>query len=402
MDRQSFVANGAHKYNGARAALAEWLATPQGRYVLDWELGQFDHATEDVFGFRAVQMGLPGVDFLRRNRIPFRFTLALEPGAALAADPMQLPLASQSVDLVALPHALESTVDPHLVLREAERVLMPEGQVVISGFNTLSLWRLRQAFARRSAGAPWDARFIGLLRLKDWLHLLGFELNGGRFGCYAPPFVHQKWLARFAFMEKAGARWWPIMGGVYVVRAVKRVHGMRLITPAWRQERARRRAVAVIPQRNRSTSQRDAEGVVEIYADGACKGNPGRGGWGVILLSGGNRKELHGGAASTTNNRMELTAVIEGLAALKRRSRVRVYTDSQYVQKGISEWIHDWKRRGWRTAAKRPVKNVDLWQRLDALALGHAIEWHWVKGHAGHPENERADALANEGVAALD
>ncbi|HUK05609.1 MAG TPA: methyltransferase domain-containing protein [Burkholderiales bacterium] len=250
MDRQSFVANGVAQYSGARPGLAEWFSTPQGRHVLDWERVQFDLATEDVFGYRAVQMGLHSIDFLRANRIPFRFTLALEQGAALAADPMQLPLASQSVDLVALPHALESTADAHLVLREAERVLMPEGQLVISGFNPLSLWRLRQLSARRGAGAPWDERFIGLLRLKDWLHLLGFELNGGRFGCYAPPFDSTQWLQRFAFMEKAGARWWPIMGGVYVVRAVKRVHGMRVITPAWRKERARRRAVAAIPQRN--------------------------------------------------------------------------------------------------------------------------------------------------------
>jgi SAM-dependent methyltransferase len=250
MDRQSFVANDAHQYNGARPGLAEWFATPQGQYVLDWERGQFDNATEDVFGYRAVQAGVPGIDFLRANRIPFRFTLALEQGATLAADPMQLPLANQSVDLVALPHALESTADPHLVLREAERVLIPEGQLVISGFNPLSLWRLRQLFARKGAGVPWDERFIGLLRLKDWLHLLGFELNGGRFGCYAPPFENPPWLSRFSFMEKAGARWWPIMGGVYVVRAVKRVHGMRLIAPAWRQERARRRALAAMPQRN--------------------------------------------------------------------------------------------------------------------------------------------------------
>ena len=224
--------------------------------MLDWELSQFDHATEDVFGYRAVQMGLHRIDFLRANRIPYRFTLALEHGAALAADPMQLPLASQSVDLVVLPHALEATADPHLVLREAERVLIAEGQLVISGFNPLSLWRLRQMFADRDAGAPWDARFIGLLQLKEWLHVLGFELNGGRFGSYAPPFSSEKWLARFAFMEKAGARWWPIAGGVYVVRAVKRVHGMRLIAPAWRRERARRRAVAAMPQRNGLTRQR--------------------------------------------------------------------------------------------------------------------------------------------------
>jgi ribonuclease HI len=140
------------------------------------------------------------------------------------------------------------------------------------------------------------------------------------------------------------------------------------------------------------------EAVVEIYADGACKGNPGPGGWGVILLFGGRRKELHGGEVATTNNRMELTAVIEGLGALKRRSRVRVYTDSQYVQKGISEWIHQWKKKGWRTADRKAVKNDDLWRRLDELASGHAVEWHWVKGHAGHPENERADLLANRGA----
>jgi SAM-dependent methyltransferase len=267
MDRQSFaggstpggpgINGGAHQYSGARPGLSEWFATPQGQNVLEWERTQFDLATEDVFGYRAVQMGLPEIDFLRANRIPFRFTLALEHGAALAADPMQLPLASQSVDLVVLPHTLESTADPHLVLREAERVLIPEGQLVISGFNPLSLWRLRQMFARRGGGAPWDERFIGLLRLKDWLRLLGFELNGGRFGCYAPPFESPQWLSRFAFMEKAGARWWPIMGGVYVVRAVKRVHGMRIITPAWRKERARRRALAAIPQRNAQQRRSD-------------------------------------------------------------------------------------------------------------------------------------------------
>ena len=141
-----------------------------------------------------------------------------------------------------------------------------------------------------------------------------------------------------------------------------------------------------------------AESAVEIYADGACKGNPGPGGWGAILIFDETRKEIYGGAPSTTNNRMELTAVIEALLALKGRSRVRVYTDSQYVQKGISEWIHSWKRRGWLTADKKPVKNVDLWKKLDETAREHEVEWHWVKGHAGHPENERADALANRGI----
>jgi ribonuclease HI len=141
-----------------------------------------------------------------------------------------------------------------------------------------------------------------------------------------------------------------------------------------------------------------ADEVVEIFSDGACRGNPGPGGWGALLRSNGAEKELHGGEAATTNNRMELTAVIRALEALKRRSRVRLYTDSQYVQKGISAWILDWKRRGWRTADKKPVKNLDLWQRLDELAAAHDVEWHWVRGHAGHPENERADRLANKGI----
>ena len=246
--RQSFVQNGAQKYNGELSSLSGWFTTPQGAYVLGWELAQFDSAVDDVFGFRAVQVGLPEVDFLRQNRIQFRFSVALEPGAGIAADPLQLPLASQSVDLLALPHVLEFHHNPHEVLREAERVLMPEGQVVISGFNTLSLWRLRQLFASRKH-APWDARYIGLLRLRDWLRVLGFELNGGKFGCYAPPCRQQLWLDRFEFMEKAGARWWPLLGGIYVIRAVKRVHGMRIVTPAWRMERARRRALAPVSQR---------------------------------------------------------------------------------------------------------------------------------------------------------
>ena len=139
---------------------------------------------------------------------------------------------------------------------------------------------------------------------------------------------------------------------------------------------------------------------IDIYTDGACKGNPGPGGWGVLLISGATEKELFGGELATTNNRMELTAVIEALTALKRPCQVTLYLDSEYVRKGITEWIHGWKARGWLTAAKQPVKNVDLWQKLDAVVAGseHKIDWRWVKGHAGDPGNERADALANRGV----
>ena len=139
---------------------------------------------------------------------------------------------------------------------------------------------------------------------------------------------------------------------------------------------------------------------VRIYTDGACKGNPGPGGWGVVLLTGTTEKELFGGEANTTNNRMELMAVIEALTALKRPCAATLYLDSEYVRKGITEWITGWKARGWRTASRQPVKNVDLWQRLDVLVAGagHTIDWRWVKGHSGDPGNERADRLANRGV----
>jgi ribonuclease HI len=140
---------------------------------------------------------------------------------------------------------------------------------------------------------------------------------------------------------------------------------------------------------------------VDIFTDGACRGNPGPGGWGALLRSGQHEKELFGGEPDTTNNRMELTAVIRALEALTRPVKVRVHTDSTYVQQGISSWIHGWKRNGWKTKAKEPVKNADLWQALDAAAARHEVEWLWVKGHAGHPENERADALANKGIDAL-
>ena len=142
----------------------------------------------------------------------------------------------------------------------------------------------------------------------------------------------------------------------------------------------------------------NAGSAVVVFADGACKGNPGPGGWGAILRNGAHEKEIYGGERRTTNNRMELTAVIRALELLKRRCRVKLHTDSQYVQKGISEWLAQWKARGWRTADKKPVKNEDLWRELDALARRHKVEWHWLRGHAGHPDNERADALANRGV----
>ncbi len=137
---------------------------------------------------------------------------------------------------------------------------------------------------------------------------------------------------------------------------------------------------------------------VEIHTDGACRGNPGPGGWGAILRAGKHEKEIYGAEAQTTNNRMELMAAIRALETLKHACAVSLTTDSEYLRKGITEWLPDWKRRGWKTAAKKPLKNVDLWQRLEQAALTHQIEWHWIKGHAGHPDNERADQLANRAI----
>lgn len=158
------------------------------------------------------------------------------------------------------------------------------------------------------------------------------------------------------------------------------------------------RSVVLSPQRADGAAKPHAASVVEIWTDGACKGNPGPGGWGALLRSGGRERELFGGAASTTNNRMELIAVIEALSALKRPCDVIVHTDSQYVKLGITEWLRQWERRGWKTADRKPVKNVELWQQLDELVHRHRVQWRWVRGHTGDPGNERADALANRGV----
>src|SRR3954463_14356074 len=231
--------------------LSKWFHTPAGRYILDWEQGQFDSAIEDVFGFNAVQIGLPEINFLRESRIALKVQAGLDAGCGLVTEAGRLPLASQSIDLVLLPHVLEFAEHPPQILREAERVLMPDGSIVIAGFNPLSLWGAKRTFVRRhDRPVAWSGKVLGVLRLKGWLSLLGFELTGGRFGCYAPPFTQTRWLQRFKFMEKAGDRWWPICGGVYVVRAIKRTVGMRLVIPNWRDKRKAREALAPVAQKD--------------------------------------------------------------------------------------------------------------------------------------------------------
>ncbi|OJX05337.1 MAG: hypothetical protein BGO72_13285 [Burkholderiales bacterium 70-64] len=243
-----------------RAGWRAWLASPAGRYVLAWEQAQFDAAVADVFGFHAMQCGLAEIDALRDNRMPHRIH-ACEPcdllpqnAAHLVLDHFEeLPIGSQTLDLVVLPHVLEFASDPHQVLREVDRVLRPEGRVIISGFNPVSLWGARQGLGRaigRPAFPPVEGQFIGLPRLRDWFKLLSFEAERGRYGCYRPPCRTQRWLDRTRFMESAGDRWWPICGALYFVSAIKRVRGMRLIGPAWRQVRPAAAPAVMVSRRS--------------------------------------------------------------------------------------------------------------------------------------------------------
>lgn len=232
----------------------DWLRTPQGAYILSWEQALMDRLVTDIFGFNAVQLGMPQVDFLAANRMPLRALCltsgeALSDRAALRADLHHLPFASASVDLVVLPHVLEFDEHPHRILREVERVLVPEGSVIVVGFNPFSLWGLRRRFTAQPASAPWRGRYISVPRLKDWFALLGLEPRAGAFGCYQPALNQRKWFARLKFLDLAGDRWWPIGGAVYIIQAVKKVHGMRLIQPKWLDRLARARALVAAAQK---------------------------------------------------------------------------------------------------------------------------------------------------------
>lgn len=244
-----------------------WLETPLGQYVQAREREYIDKTVPDIFGYNALQVGLPGVDLLRANRMPLRATVdrAVNVSSAsarvyLRADATELPVVSSSIDLVLLPHALEFSDNPHQILREVERVLVPDGHLVVTCFNPVSLWGMCHTFGKRDA-YPWNGRFIHLMRLKDWLALLGFEVAGGAMGCYVPPCTSQKWIDRFKFMESAGDRWWPFGGAVTFLHAIKRVRGMRIITPRWKQ-RARSKQLAAVPQKQEDqlAARRPTEG----------------------------------------------------------------------------------------------------------------------------------------------
>jgi len=230
-------------------SLSEWFSTPPGARLLATELDYFDRELADVFGFNAIQLGLPEYPFLRANRIPFRCVTGAEGRVGVRSDACALPLQTASVDLVILPHTLEFSSNPHQVLREVSRILMPEGHVVLSGFNPWSLWRVRRLAARRAGGYPWCGQFINLPRIKDWMALMGFELAGGRMCSYAPPLASEKWAKRLNFMEAAGDHWWPFAGGVYYLHGIKRVQGMRLITPRWKAPQVKKKTLAAVPHK---------------------------------------------------------------------------------------------------------------------------------------------------------
>lgn len=258
------------------------MLTAPGRYLLAWEQMQLDRTVSDIFGFHAVQLGLPQLDALACNRMPHRWIalsgtermVPADPSAApapsapctpraLLTDFDALPFETSSMDLVVLPHSLERATDPHQTLREVERVLVPEGRVVIVGFNPTSLWGLHQSCTRLATRVgvgrlflPRTGDFIGYLRLRDWLRLLNFELEGARFGCYRPALRSEAWLERFRWMEPAGERWWPVLGAVYFLVAVKRVRGMRIIGPAWKHRQTAKAAPAVVAQRRRDPAAR--------------------------------------------------------------------------------------------------------------------------------------------------
>lgn len=239
-------ATGAERRRDARP----WYDTTLGSYVLMREQAYIDGVVSDIFGFNALQLGLPQYDLLRASRIATRLSLGPYRPARLRTDFENLAVASQSVDLAVMPHVLEFSAEPHQILREVERVLIPEGHVLITGFNPLSLWGAYHALYRRKGDEyPWRGRFISLPRLKDWLALLGFEVVAGKLACYVPPLQSPKWLSRFQFMEAAGDRWWPLGGGVYFLLAKKRVHSMRVILPTWSERLAAQRGVVPITQK---------------------------------------------------------------------------------------------------------------------------------------------------------
>ena len=364
---------------------SEWLKTPVGRNLLAQERAVIGATLQQVFGDYIIQLGSWGEPdfFLDKARTRYKAVVNIDPvpGIAACLSHENLAIATDSVDAVFLPHTLELSLEPHAVLREVYRILRPEGRLVALGFTPTSLWGLRHQFAEQGF-PPGLVRHISRRRMSDWLQLLSLSIDQ-----FAPITLGTSGRKRNSFWRKF---FWS--QPAYMVLATKE------IVPMTHGATESQGAAATGEWVGKPNDPKRSMNDVVMYTDGACRGNPGPGGWGVSLRSGEAEKNLYGGEADTTNNRMELTAAIRGLEALKRASRVKIFTDSNYVRQGITEWIGQWKRRGWKTAGRKPVKNVDLWQELDRLAGEHDIEWHWVKGHSGDPGNELADQLANLGI----
>jgi len=229
------------------ASLHDWFQSPLGQYLLQSERGWLDQVVPDIFGYHAIQIGMPQVDLLRESRIAHRMTVDPVVQADVKAHWHELPFETQSVDLCVIPHVLEFSENPHEILREIDRVMRPEGRILILGFNPWSLFGTRRLW--KSTGYPWNGHFVSLIRLKDWLQLLGFEPSTGKLACYIPPCDSAVWQRRWGFMERMGDRWWGVGGGVYMLEAIKRVQGMRLITPAWSDHKLRERKFAAAAKR---------------------------------------------------------------------------------------------------------------------------------------------------------
>jgi SAM-dependent methyltransferase len=227
-------------------SLADWLDTPLGEYVIAREREWLDATTPDIFGFHAIQLGLPAFDLLRESRITHRVIVDPVQGE-VRAQLHELPFDAQSIDLCVLPHVLEFTEKPHEILREIDRVMRPEGRILIIGFNPWSLFGARRLVSQPDH--PWCGQFVSLVRMKDWLQLLGFEPATGKLACYIPPVDSLKWQSRWKFMESSGDRWWGVAGGVYMLEAIKRVQGMRLIAPKWSDKRAKEAKYAAATNR---------------------------------------------------------------------------------------------------------------------------------------------------------
>jgi SAM-dependent methyltransferase len=254
----------AHVVVSAVLNSTDWLQTPLGRYLVDWEQTQFDALLVDIFGYNALQLGLDSENLLRANRMPYQLVAGeLVAGAlsriAVISKEDALPFASASLDLVVLAHVLEFAANPHQVLREVERVLVAEGSVVIAGFNPFSLWGLARQRRKKRGEWPWCGQYLSAARVRDWLALLGFDASASHFGCHAPAVSSPEWLARWRWLDSIGQRWWPVCGAAYVVHGIKRVAGARLIQPNWREQRAQAKGRVAMVRRDSQLGRQRVE-----------------------------------------------------------------------------------------------------------------------------------------------